>query len=95
MASPFFGVGFFSACIGETGGPSQHWPAFVAWSLFWTIAYAAVALLLFGATLATFNPCLGRVAEGSGPVFPVRMPKKGSPWQEDEDLRRARVDVAG
>jgi ABC-type transport system involved in multi-copper enzyme maturation permease subunit len=83
MASPFFGVGYFSAYIAETGGPSQNWPACVGWSLFWTVAYAVVAAVLLGATLATFDHCLGRTVEGSGPVTPVWMDKKGAlRWEE-------------
>jgi hypothetical protein len=31
------------------------------WTLFGTIAYAGVALVLLLATLATFNRCLGRI----------------------------------
>ena len=60
MGSPFFGVGYFSAMIGETRGPAYPFAAGAA--LFWSLAYAAVAGVLLAATLATFDLCLGRVS---------------------------------
>jgi ABC-type transport system involved in multi-copper enzyme maturation permease subunit len=62
MASPFFGVGYFSAVI-EGSGPPSSWPDVAFWGLFWLVFYATVAVLLLKATLASFDRCLGRISE--------------------------------
>jgi len=59
MASPFFFAGELAADLCGPNDSRQH----IGWAAFWTIAYAAAALALLGATLLTFNRCLGRVEE--------------------------------
>jgi ABC-type transport system involved in multi-copper enzyme maturation permease subunit len=74
-ASPFWGIGYSCAIFGDPGGPPAGSPAFSnhhiveqsIWILFWIISYGLVALGLLLATLATFNPCLGRVDDSSRP----------------------------
>jgi ABC-type transport system involved in multi-copper enzyme maturation permease subunit len=61
MGSPFFGVGFFSAAIGGTGGPAAEFPTFAGWAVLWTVFYAGVAAGLYFGVLQSFDRCLGRV----------------------------------
>jgi MFS family permease len=69
MASPFFGVGYFSA--GLAGPGFNAWPDVALWGLFWLVFYTAVALLLLKATLVSFDRCLGRIPEPlARPRFP-------------------------
>ena len=62
-ASPFFGVGMLTAAIEMNMQPDRDWNRFTSWALIWILFYAAVALILLLATLATFDRCLGRVAQ--------------------------------
>ncbi len=58
--SPLTGVGILSALLaGE--GPRHELVGQAAWTVFWTSAYAGVAIALLLATLCTFNRCLGRI----------------------------------
>lgn len=61
VGSPFFGT-FWAACGIATSeispDPTDFWPA----TLFWALAYGGFGAILFTATLATFDRCLGRVA---------------------------------
>jgi hypothetical protein len=48
--------------------------------MFWTVFYAAAAVLLFLAVVATFDRCLGRVPERS--LLGVRAPRAaGHVWR--------------
>jgi ABC-type Na+ efflux pump permease subunit len=65
--SPFLGV--MLATIEMQGLPPAspgEWGEAIGWLSFWIIADAALAALLLGTALATFNRCLGRVDEGFG-----------------------------
>lgn len=62
--SPFLGVGIFSTYLAEGGTPAEF-ARQTLWTLFWLLAYSAVAVVLLLATLASFNRCLGRVADTS------------------------------
>jgi ABC-type transport system involved in multi-copper enzyme maturation permease subunit len=58
--SPPMGVGIYSAMLaGDWQG--HEFVGQTAWTIFWAIAHAGVALALLLATLGTFNRCLGRV----------------------------------
>jgi ABC-type transport system involved in multi-copper enzyme maturation permease subunit len=61
VGSPFFGT-FWAACGIATSGvspdPTEFWSA----TLIWAAAYGGIAVILFAATLATFDRCLGRIA---------------------------------
>jgi hypothetical protein len=61
MASPFFGVGYFSAMIGAP--LFRNYPSAVAAAIFWSAFYVTVAGGLLAATLLTFNRCLGRLSD--------------------------------
>jgi ABC-type transport system involved in multi-copper enzyme maturation permease subunit len=80
--SPFYGSFDLTVAI-EHPGYVQH---LRAWGLIWTIAHAAVAVLLLLATLATFNRCFGRVGEAAGggprPSIPAPPAQRAgaSPW---------------
>jgi ABC-type transport system involved in multi-copper enzyme maturation permease subunit len=50
-------------------------------SVLWTLIYGAAAALLFAATLATFDRCLGRIPETPDPMLPS--PRK-KPWIKPE-----------
>jgi len=63
-ATPFYGIGNLTYLIHGDNAPNL--PSFVAWMVFWTIAYATAAGLLLMATLRTFDRCLGRVGARSG-----------------------------
>jgi ABC-type transport system involved in multi-copper enzyme maturation permease subunit len=62
MGSPFFGT-FWAACgVTDTPispDPTEDWPA----ALFCALALCGIAVILFAATVATFDRCLGRVAK--------------------------------
>ncbi|WP_406696231.1 hypothetical protein V5E97_35110 [Singulisphaera sp. Ch08] len=60
MASPFYFAGVLAADICGPGGGRQH----LEWAVFWIVVYSMADLGLLGATLATFNRCLGRVEAG-------------------------------
>jgi ABC-type transport system involved in multi-copper enzyme maturation permease subunit len=67
MGSPFFGVGFFSATIGGTAGPSADFPAYAGWAVLWTVFYTGVAAGLYFCVLQSFDRCLGRIDSFSRP----------------------------
>jgi ABC-type transport system involved in multi-copper enzyme maturation permease subunit len=58
--SPWFGPGMMTA-VTEAG--FREWGDLLAWIGSWIIIYVTVAIVLFGSTLATFDRCLGRVAQ--------------------------------
>jgi ABC-type transport system involved in multi-copper enzyme maturation permease subunit len=62
MGSPFFGT-FWAACgvagVEISPDPTEYSPA----TFFWAWAASGIAVILFAATVATFDPCLGRVAK--------------------------------
>jgi ABC-type transport system involved in multi-copper enzyme maturation permease subunit len=59
-ASPLLGLGLLTTEIAQAS--SNIWPVRVGWALLWIVVYGGVALVLLGATLATFDRCLGRIA---------------------------------
>ncbi|WZO96269.1 ABC transporter permease [Isosphaeraceae bacterium EP7] len=60
MASPFFFPGQLAADMCANNPDRNH----IEWAIYWTQVYAVAAVLLFVATLLTFNRCLGRVEVG-------------------------------
>ena len=85
MASPFFGVGYFSAMIGETR--FNRFPSTAVSAIFWCVCYSAAAGGLLAATLLTFDRCLGRVPDGPAPPRlrpPARMRRKPAPVVAEE-----------
>ena len=81
MACPFFGTGYFSAMIGGTAGPDQHFLEIVVWAALWQTLYTLAALGLFLATLGSFNRCLGRVT-----VISLSLPLSPRPKPEPDWL---------
>ncbi|MBX6314209.1 MAG: ABC transporter permease [Isosphaeraceae bacterium] len=79
MASPFWGIGFFSDVI-MGGEPAGRWPYYVAWAIVWIAVYTGAAIGLWFATLRTFDRCLGRMPEGPDP--PPRRHERPLPWAE-------------
>ena len=59
--SPFWALGAYTASLGLRG-PGQL-SDFSAWIFFYALAYSVVAGLLYRATLATFDRCLGRMPD--------------------------------
>ena len=59
MASPFFGVGYFSAMIGV----ERPYESAAASAILWSGFYAAAASGLLAATLLTFDRCMGRIPD--------------------------------
>jgi ABC-type transport system involved in multi-copper enzyme maturation permease subunit len=65
LGSPVFGAFWVVCGLTDTGvspDPTQDWPA----ALLWTLAHGAIALVLFAATLRTFDRCVGRGARAAG-----------------------------
>jgi ABC-type transport system involved in multi-copper enzyme maturation permease subunit len=86
MVSPFFGVGYFSAVIQQNSRPEQYLLA-LAWAVIWTAAYTTAAGIFLGATLASFDRCLGRISEPSAfprPVAGWKRPPKPVPALGEE-----------
>ncbi len=61
MGSPFFWGGAMTDAVFH--GPNDK---VMSWGLGWIIFYAIAATFLLGATLASFDRCLGRIEEGEG-----------------------------
>jgi ABC-type transport system involved in multi-copper enzyme maturation permease subunit len=59
MISPFYAVFYLTFGIAEP----RYLEHLVGWGLGWAAFQAVAAVALLGATLATFNPCLGRIPE--------------------------------
>ena len=73
MGSPPYGALLATAVVStETVPFGESGSAIRLGALVWTILDASIALLLFMATLATFDHCLGRIAESSGVLMPYR-----------------------
>jgi ABC-type transport system involved in multi-copper enzyme maturation permease subunit len=62
-ASPLFGVGLFTNQIAAAS--PEIWRLRVGWSLCWLFVFAVAAMVLLGATLASFDACLGRISGGA------------------------------
>lgn len=67
MVSPFYFAGGLAADLNHPSSRSH-----LGWAVFWTVVYAAAAVALLGATLLTFNRCVGRVEDGLPPPRPER-----------------------
>jgi len=64
-ASPFLAASLIGILGVESGGPSTSDRAIlVAFTIFWTVAYAAAAWGLWAAAVASFDGCLGRMPGG-------------------------------
>jgi hypothetical protein len=62
-ASPLFGVGVLTNQIAAAS--LTEWRLCVGWALVWMMVFGCAALVLLGATLATFDSCLGRISPGA------------------------------
>lgn len=60
MASPFMFAGGLTADLCMANNGRSH----VGWGVFWLLVYAMAAAAFLGATLLSFNHCLGRVEVG-------------------------------
>jgi hypothetical protein len=66
------------------GGPDL-WPARVG-AVIWIVLHSSAAVLLFGATCATFDHCMGRVSETSvRDGLPTYAKKRPRPFDFDGD----------
>ena len=73
MGSPPYGALLATAVVStETVPFGESGSAIRLGALVWTILDVSIALLLFMATLATFDHCLGRISESSGVLMPYR-----------------------
>jgi hypothetical protein len=59
-ASPFCAVGFTTIAMQVTR--ANDWSECVGWMVFWISAELVLAAALLGATLATFDRCVGRIS---------------------------------
>jgi ABC-type transport system involved in multi-copper enzyme maturation permease subunit len=80
MASPFFFAGLLASDICTPIGGRQH---IIGWAVIWTIVYGLAAVAFLGATLATFNRCLGRVENG----LPLTRRPRWSQAEPEEAVR--------
>jgi hypothetical protein len=76
MASPFHGAFALTYAIANPRFRATF--ATTAWGLFWTAVALAAAVALRRATLATFDRCLGRIAERAGPPRRSRVHRSGA-----------------
>jgi ABC-type transport system involved in multi-copper enzyme maturation permease subunit len=77
MGSPLYGTAF--GTLGVAPGPlplpgGDKTMAVICGAFLWIVIHGGLAALLFAATLATFDFCLGRTSETSG--LPMPRPKK-------------------
>jgi hypothetical protein len=63
-ASPLLGIGVLTTEMAKAS--AKDWPVRAGWAVFWIIAYSAAALSLLGATLASFDRCVGRISPRRG-----------------------------
>jgi ABC-type transport system involved in multi-copper enzyme maturation permease subunit len=83
LGDPPFGALFLTMSFDARGGiPIGAGPRFIAtettlWAILWIVAYVGAAALLFWATLATFDGCLGRIPD-DGARPPSRVPGRSS-----------------
>jgi hypothetical protein len=75
-ASPLFGPGVLTSAMGDVGW-STDWSWRVGWALWWIGWYGSIALVLYGATLATFDRCVGRVIPRVGTERESRWHRSG------------------
>jgi len=73
MGSPLYGTGFGTIFVGPgpmrlPGGDKTI--AVIFGAFLWIVIHGGIAALLFAATLATFDSCLGRISETSGRPMP-------------------------
>ena len=68
-ASPLFGVTLLTAAMVEDSASS--WGLHAGWAMFWVLAYCAAAVALLGASLASFDACLGRIPPGAATPSPA------------------------
>jgi hypothetical protein len=61
-ASPLLGLGVLTTEL--VTASAGTWPLRVGWAVFWILAYSVIAVTLCGATLATFDSCVGRISSG-------------------------------
>ncbi len=75
MGDPPYGMLFLLTGAGRGGmrlAGGFDFPGTIFWGLFWVAAYIGAAVLLFRATLATFDDCLGRIPDdGARPPSPL------------------------
>ncbi len=69
VGSPFFGVGAATEVVGREG---PQWGELLGPAILWTVVYFTAAAALLGATLATFDRCLGRVRQRRDSRDPAR-----------------------
>jgi ABC-type transport system involved in multi-copper enzyme maturation permease subunit len=93
LGSPLYGTVFatFAVVPGPPPFPSNAYQVGIG-AFFWIVIDGAVAVLLFTATLATFDRCLGRVSETAG--YPVPEPRKKPSAALEPDLDEWRAETS-
>jgi ABC-type transport system involved in multi-copper enzyme maturation permease subunit len=78
MGSPLPGTLFGTITVASAPGgfPNHGVTYIVIGTFFWTLIHSAVAAILFLATLATFDRCLGRISETDRPSMTMPRPRK-------------------
>jgi ABC-type transport system involved in multi-copper enzyme maturation permease subunit len=79
---PFWGVGYYSALIGETGGPQTRFESQTLWMMAWVAILTAASAGLFSAAVWSVGRCLGRIEPGRvGPTLAVVPARKESVYE--------------
>jgi ABC-type transport system involved in multi-copper enzyme maturation permease subunit len=85
MGSPLYGTAAAAYIVssGPNNPTADDWRHAVAGAILWILIHGSAALVLFGLTLATFDHCMGRMAESSVPSSP-RSAKTWPPSFDEE-----------
>ncbi len=88
MGSPLFGTPFATNLVASRDNFSDA-DERIIWlgAFFWTLVHGAAAVVLFVATVVTFDQCLGRMSESSQPPDPrvEKQPATGVKPEFDDD----------
>jgi ABC-type transport system involved in multi-copper enzyme maturation permease subunit len=76
IGGPFYGTALATSAVSPEGSPISN-GGYQGWIsiLIWIAVHSGIAALLFAATLATFDHCLGRVSETAGKPISGRRKK--------------------
>jgi ABC-type transport system involved in multi-copper enzyme maturation permease subunit len=88
MGSPIPGTIFGTIVVASAPNafPNEGGTYIVIGTFIWTLIHGTIALILFAATLATFDCCLGRIPETDRLSTPMPMPRKRPIPELDFDL---------
>ena len=93
IASPYFGVATMTGLAGQlffsgyNSNEVSDSPSTYTWAALWILAYGSIAAVLALAARATFDRCLGRVAEGARRGGPEPRPPRRKTTPEPVEAR--------